>query len=95
MLHQKYTKDLLVLTNFEIPLGREKQAGKKKLGYYEIENIDNPCILTLSVNPKEYLEILKNQHQNRKHKGIKKGSPGLGFENFFIKNKIIDYFLDL
>ena len=27
---------------------------KKKLVYYEIENIDNPCILTLAVKQKEY-----------------------------------------
>ena len=29
----------------------------KKLGYYEIENIDNPCILILAINPEEYLEL--------------------------------------
>ena len=42
-----------------------------------MENIDNPCIITLAVNPKEYLEVFKE-----KHEGIKKGSTGLGFENF-------------
>ena len=55
---------------------------KKKLGYYEIENIGNPCILTMAVNPKEYLEILMDRFLNEKQKGIKKGSSGLGFENF-------------
>ena len=62
--------------------GPRKTSRQKKLGYYEIENIDNPCILTLSVNPKEYLEILKNQHQNRKHKGIKKDRLGLALKIF-------------
>ena len=28
-------------------LGVGKQAGKKKLGYYEIENIDNPCVFNV------------------------------------------------
>ena len=59
----------------------------KKLCYYEIGNIDNPCIITLAVNPKEYLEMLKNLILNKKYKGIKKGSTGLGFENFVEKIK--------
>ena len=36
----------------------------------------------LAVNPKEYLEMLKNLILNKKHKGIKKVSRGMGFENF-------------
>lgn len=56
--------------------------GQEKRTKYEIENIDNPCILTLAVNLKEYLELLKDRYLNKKHKGIKKGSSGLGFENF-------------
>ena len=51
-------------------------------GYYEIENIDNPCTLTLAVNPKEYPKWFKDKYLNKKRKGIKKGSSGLGFENF-------------
>ena len=55
---------------------------KKKLDYYEIEHINDPCILTLAVNPKEYLEIFESKYLNKNHKGIKKGSSGLSFENF-------------
>ena len=55
---------------------------KKKLGYFDIEHIDNPCILTLAVNSKEYLEIFESKYLNKKHKRIKKGLLGLGFENF-------------
>ena len=33
-------------------LGAKKEQKKKKLGYCEIEHIDNPCILTLAVNQK-------------------------------------------
>ena len=62
--------------------GSRKESRRKKLGYYEIENIDNPCLVTIAVNPKEYLEILKNLALNKKHKGIKKGSSGMGFGNF-------------
>ena len=59
-----------------------KPHKKKKLGYYKIERIVDPCILTLAVNPKEYLEIFESKYLNKKHKGIKTGSSGLGFKNF-------------
>ena len=49
--------------------GRKKQQ-RKKLGYFEIEHIDNPCILTLAVNPKEYLELFEDKNLNKNHKGI-------------------------
>ena len=60
--------------------GSIKERRIKKLGYYEI--IDNSCFVTLTVNPKEYFEILKNSKSNKKHNGIKKGSSGMEFENF-------------
>ena len=64
-----------------------KLSRKTKLGYYEIESIDNPCYVTLAVSPKEYFEVFKNQRTNKKHKGIKKGSHGMEFENFAVKIK--------
>ena len=73
---------MIFLTNLGILEGARKESRRKKLGYYEIENISNPCNLTLAVNPKEYLKMLKDPFINKKHKGIKKGSTGLGFENF-------------
>ena len=33
-------------------------------------------------NPKEYYELVKNSYVNKKHKGIKKGSPGMNLENY-------------
>ena len=35
--------------------GARKEQKRKKLGYFEIEHIDNLCILTIAANPKEYL----------------------------------------
>ena len=52
------------------------------MGYFEIEHIDNPCILTIACNPKEYYEVFEDRDVNNKHKGIKKGSSGMGFKNF-------------
>ena len=62
-------------------MGARKEYKRKKLGHFQIEHIDNLCILTLVVNPKKYLELFEDKNLNKKHKGIKKGSSGLGFEN--------------
>ena len=55
---------------------------QKVLGLYEVEHIDDPCYVTLAVYSKEYLEYFKNDSINKKHKGIKKGSAGMEYENY-------------
>ena len=62
--------------------GTRKEQTRKKLGYYETRNINNPCILTMTINLKEYLELVKDRYLNNKQKSIKKVSSLLGFENF-------------
>ena len=52
------------------------------MGLFEIENIDNPNVCTIAVNPKEYFEKFKNKSVNKKHKGVKKGTPEMMFENY-------------
>ena len=32
----------------------------KQVGLYEIENIDNPNLVTIAINPKEYFEKYKD-----------------------------------
>ena len=39
--------------------GFRNPSRKERLGYYEVENIDNPCLAAIAVNPIEYLEVLK------------------------------------
>ena len=46
------------------------------MGLYEIENISNANICTIAVNPKEYLEKLKNRLINKKHKGVRQVRKG-------------------
>ena len=55
---------------------------EKVLGLYEVEHIDDPCYVTLAVNSKEYFECFKSESINKKHKGIKKGSVGMVYENY-------------
>ena len=54
---------------------------KKQMGLYEIENTDNANICTIAVNPKEYFEKFKNRSINKKHKGIRRDTPGMSFES--------------
>ena len=55
---------------------------KKKFGYYSIENIDDPCLVTVAVNLREYLETFESVKINKKHKGLRKGARGMEFENY-------------
>ena len=62
---------------------------KKVLGLYEVEHVNDPCYITLAVNPKEYLELFKSDTINKKHKGIKKGSAGMDYKNYSEKIKLL------
>ena len=55
---------------------------KKKLGYYAVENIDDPCNITIAVNPKEYFEEFESEKTNRKHNGLRKAALRMEFENY-------------
>ena len=55
---------------------------RKKLGYFLIENTDDPCTVTAAVNPKEYFEEFESQVVNRKSKGLRKGTAGMEFEDY-------------
>ena len=59
-----------------------KPENQKVLGLYEVESINDPCLVTLAVNPREYFEYFKSENINKKHKGIKKGSSGMDYENY-------------
>ena len=68
---------------------------KKQMGLYEIENINNPNVCTIAVNPKEYFEKLRNKDFNKKHKGVKKGTAGMMFENYAERIKNLRYDLNV
>ena len=67
---------------------------KKQMGLFEIENIDNPNVCTIAVNPKEYFEKFRNWDINKKHKGVRKGTRGMMFENYADRIKQLRYDLD-
>ena len=55
---------------------------EKRVGLYKIESIYNPNIVTIAVNTKEYFEKYKDKSFNKKHKGLKKDTPGMHFEAY-------------
>ena len=68
---------------------------KKQMGLFEIEHIDNPNVCTIAVNPKEYFEKFKNKDINKKHKGVRKGTRGMMFENYANRIKRLRYDLNI
>ena len=60
----------------------QRPKTKQKIRLVRTEHIDNPCYVTLAVNPKEYFEFFEDYSTNKKHKGIKKGSRGMEFSNY-------------
>ena len=63
-------------------LGVHDFPSQKFLGLNEVESINDPCLITLAVNLKEYFEYFKSANANKKHKGIKKGSLGINYKNY-------------
>ena len=55
---------------------------RKQMGLYKVENIDNPNVCTIVVNPKEYFEKFRNKSINKKHKGVIKDTKGMCFEDY-------------
>ena len=54
MATSKILSRLDLLESFWNQFGIQNKALKKQVGLYEVKGIDNPNILTILVNPKEY-----------------------------------------
>ena len=55
---------------------------KKRVGYFEIENIDKDNIITIALNPKEYYERFIDSSYNKKQKGLNRSVPGMDFDSY-------------
>ena len=62
--------------------GVHDPKNQKVLGLYEVESINDPCLVTLAANPKEYFEYFQSEITNKKHEEMKKGSAGMDYLNF-------------
>ena len=55
---------------------------RKQVGFFEIENIDKPNVITVALNPEEYYERFSVHSDNKKHKGLKKLTPDMDFDSY-------------
>ena len=67
---------------FREKYGVRNEHLKKKLGCFYIENIEDPCVVTVAVNPKDYFEEFDSQSVTKKYKGLRKGAKGIEFEDY-------------
>ena len=66
---------------------------KKKVGYFEIEQIDKDNIITTALNPKEYYERFIDSSFNKKHKGLSKSVRGMDFDSYSSRlSDLTEYF---
>ena len=93
MINSKIFKRLDISHDFWKDFMVQDKSKKKEMGLFEIENIDNPNICTIAVNPKEYFEKFRNRSINKKHKGVRKNTKGMDFDRY--ANRIKDLRLDL
>ena len=82
MTASKISNRLDVCDDFWQQFDVQDKTVKKKVGLYEVESIDNPNVITISVNPKEYFEKYRDKTVNKKHKGLKRDTPGMNFEAY-------------
>ena len=58
--------------------GVKNEHLKKKFDYFSIENIDDPYVVTVAVNPKEYFQEFDSQSIKKKNiKDLEKGQANL------------------
>ena len=63
--------------------GKRNEAIQKQVGLYKFENIEQGIICAICINPKEYFDLYGIYYEtNKKHKGVRKGTKGMDFDNY-------------
>ena len=88
MLKRKVFHRLDLSAEFYEQFDCRNESLKKRVGFFEIESIDKPNVITIALNPKEYYERFINHSDNKKHKGLKKSTPGMDFDSY--SNRLSD-----
>ena len=88
MLKTKVFDRLDLSAEFYEQFNCKNERIKKRVDFFEIENIDKPNVITIALNWKEYYERFIDHSDNKKHKGIKKSTPGMDFDSY--SNRLSD-----
>ena len=94
MIASKILNRLELSDDFWAQFDVQNKKLKKQVGLHEIESINNPNILTISINPKEYFEKCRDKNINKKHKGLKRDTPGMDFEAYSSRLASLHEFCD-
>ena len=82
MLKSKVFNRLDLSAEFYEQFNCRNEDLRKRVGLFEIESIDKPNVITIALNPKEYYERFIDHSDNKKHKGLKKSTPGMDFDSY-------------
>ena len=82
MCKSKLLERLDLSDNFYAQFNVQNKKLKKQVGLYEVESINNPNVITVAINPKEYFEQYKNCTINKKAKGIRKDTEGMTLDAY-------------
>ena len=80
--HSKIGPRLDVSDDFWQQFNMQNKGTRKVMGLYEVENLDNANLYTITINSKEYFEKFKDRKINKKHKGVRRDTPGMTFESY-------------
>lgn len=82
MINSKIFERLDLADEFYKHFGGRNKKLKKQVGLYEVESIDNPTMVIIAINPKEYFEQYKFFSINKRAKGIRKDTQGMNFDGY-------------
>ena len=88
MLKSKIFDELDLSAEFYEQFDCRNENMKKRVGFFEIESIAKPNVITIALNPKEYYERFIDDSDNKNHKGFKKSTPGMDFDSY--SNRLSD-----
>ena len=80
--------------DFWAQFGVQNKKLKKQVRLYEIDSIDNPNILTVSIYPKEYFEKYRDKTSNKKRKGLKKDTHGMDIDAYLSRLSSLHKYCD-
>ena len=83
MINSKILNRLDLSDDFCNQFSVQNKKLKKQVGLFEVENINRANIITIALNPKEYLEEFDDFTNNKKHKGLTKSTPGMDFDAYY------------
>ena len=82
MINSKIFERLDLSNGLCFQYNKRDTSTEKQVGLHEVQGIDNPNIVTITVNLKEYIEKYKDNSLNKNHKGLKKEISGMHSEAY-------------